>query len=103
MIGHVPVSDSLGQTEVMNFGSLNTTGAPEAPTLPRRASARRLPPELASAAVLAANATAVPAPKRDPFCALCSRPIENGARAVEVAGVRLHVSCAARRRSRLRR
>jgi hypothetical protein len=53
--------------------------------------------------MLTVGAAVVPMPKRDPLCALCSQPIENGVRAVQIAGVRLHVPCAARRRSSLRR
>jgi hypothetical protein len=53
--------------------------------------------------MLTVNATDVPTPQREPPCPLCSRPMKNGATAIEVAGVRLHVPCAARRRSSLRR
>jgi hypothetical protein len=102
MTFRVTISDSRGRTEVMNSGSLHRTGTQEALTLPS-ASARPLPPELGSPTMLTVGAAVVPMPKRDPLCALCSQPIENGVRAVQIAGVRLHVPCAARRRSSLRR
>jgi xanthine/CO dehydrogenase XdhC/CoxF family maturation factor len=39
----------------------------------------------------------------EPLCPVCSRPIKNGAPAIKLAGLRLHLGCAAWRRRSLRR
>jgi xanthine/CO dehydrogenase XdhC/CoxF family maturation factor len=39
----------------------------------------------------------------EPLCPVCSRPIKNGAPAIKLAGLRLHLRCAAWRRRSLRR
>jgi xanthine/CO dehydrogenase XdhC/CoxF family maturation factor len=39
----------------------------------------------------------------EPLCPVCSRPIKNGAPAIKLTGLRLHLRCAAWRRRSLRR
>ena len=88
---------------VMNSSFLHRADTQETSPPPTRVHPREPLAEFGSPRTLIMEATGVPTRMRDPVCPVCSRPIKNGAAAIEVAGLRLHLRCAASRRRSSRR
>jgi hypothetical protein len=88
---------------VMNSGIPRRTGTQDESTPPTRVNPCELLAEFGRPERLTMDAAGVQTRERDPVCPLCSRPVRNGAAAIELAGLRLHLRCAAWRRRSLRR
>jgi hypothetical protein len=78
----------------MNSSILYRAGTEETSTPLTRVHPLEQLAEFGSPGNVTMDATGAPMRMRDPVCPVCSRPIKNGAAAIELSGLCLHLRCA---------